>query len=571
MRSLLLLALGISCLVANQEDFTSYDPNFMQDYMSHASHDSSSTAPSLKGIVLLGSEKDLSQGRYSEVEGIISCNAEIPGNDNQVRRLLNPYLGKPLTNEVLIDIKRSLVEYYQDHNFPVVLVYAPEQDITDGVLQVIVEEGHVGTVKATGNKWFKSEKLTSYVRLKKGEKINSKSINSDLFWMNRNPFRRTDIIYSPGDVAGATNVELYTVDRFPLRVYAGIDNTGNDLTGNNRLFAGLNWGNVFGTDQRFSYQYTTSSDFKRLQAHTGHYDIPLPWRHYLLFYGGYSYVKTTFGTSAVKGLKMRTSGFSTQASMRYNIPLPPNSSFLHEFTFGFDFKRTNNNLEFVESIPIIAKLANTTQFMAGYNLGYEIKPLTTSFEIEGFWSPTDWVADQSAENYGSLRPYARAYYLYFRSTFSLSWRFWKDFSVFNALRGQFANRNLLPSEEYGVGGYNTVRGYKERAINGDNAFIWNFELRTPPVRLVDGLTRNRFKSFPDEFQFLVFFDLGWAGVHKTSEFEPRSQHAISFGPGIRYNITPYINFRADYGRQLHSISHHGGPHHRLHFSLVAGY
>ncbi|QVL55217.1 MAG: hypothetical protein KFB95_07850 [Simkaniaceae bacterium] len=86
--------------------------------------------------------------------------------------------------------------------------------------------------------------------------------------MNRNPFRRTDIIYSQEDVAGATNIELYTVDRFPLRVYAGIDNTGNDLTGNNRLFAGLNWGNVFGTDQCFSYQYTTSSDFKRLQAHT---------------------------------------------------------------------------------------------------------------------------------------------------------------------------------------------------------------------------------------------------------------------------------------------------------------
>lgn len=527
----------------------------------------------INGIYVIGSEQDLNHPDYTSIRGVQACGVDFPGSDTSVHRLFKPYIGASLTNETLDALKRAIIHYYQDNNRPIVLVYVPEQEIKTGVVQIVVQEGRVGNVNVTGNKWFSSKKLQSHMRLKKGEVINSKSINSDLFWMNRNPFHRTDIIYSPGDIAGATDVELYTVDRFPLRIYTGIDNTGNDLTGNNRLFAGINWGNVFGTDQQFSYQYTTSSDFSRLQAHTAHYDIPLPWRHYLIFYGGYSDVKMDFGSSAVDGFKMRSHGFSTQASFRYNIPLKPNDAFLHEFIFGFDWKRTNNNLEFVESNPIVAKLANITQFTAGYNLGYENPAVTTSLEVEGFWSPTDWIADQSAENYGLIRYMARAHYLYFRPTFSLIWRFWRDFSIYNALRGQYANRNLLPSEEYGVGGYNTVRGYKERAINGDNAFIWNFELRTPRVRVIDNILHRKGpgKTFPDEIQFLVFFDLGWAGLHKPAEFEPRSQHAIGFGPGVRYNIIPYLTFRADYGVQLYNIPDHSGPHHRLHFTLIAGY
>lgn len=236
-------------------------------------------------------------------------------------------------------------------------------------------------------------------------------------------------------------------------------------------------------------------------------------------------------------------------------------------------KRTNNNLEFVDSNPLIAKLANITQFTGGYNLGYKNRRIITSLELEGFWSPTDWVADQSQSNYTSIRPYANAAYFYFRSTYSLIIRLPKDVSIYNAFRGQYSNRNLLPSEEYGVGGYNTVRGYKEREINGDNAFLWNFELRSPQIRILDHLLRRKEsrKSIPDALQLLLFFDLGWVGLHKTENYEPRNQHALSFGPGVRYSVTPYLNFRADYGQQLRNIPNHSGPHHRLHFSLIAGY
>ena len=102
-----------------------------------------------------------------------------------------------------------------------------------------------------------------------------------------------------------------------------------------------------------------------------------------------------------------------------------------------------------------------------------------SFEIEGFCSPGKWIPDQTNDDYQTIRPFAKVRYGYFRSTYSLIWRFYKAWAIHNNLRGQISSTNLLPSEQYGLGGYNTVRGYPEREYNSDDAFIYNIEMRTP--------------------------------------------------------------------------------------------
>ena len=367
---------------------------------------------------------------------------------------------------------------------------------------------------------------------------------------------------------GTTDVELICSDRFPLRIYAGIDNTGNDVTGNNRLFTGFNWGNVFWSDQRFSYQFVSSSDFKRYWAHTAFYEVPLPWQHMLNIYGGYSHVDADFAVPDIEGSLFHTHGFSVQGSLRYDIPLKPHKNFLHEITWGFDFKRTNNNLD-LGGVPVISENnVNLTQLMLGYNMGFESTPLYISWEIEGFWSPGKWISDQTNTDYESLRPFAKNQYVYTRTALAFIWRFYKEWSIHNYFRGQLANINLLPSEEYGIGGYNTVRGYKERIVNGDTAFIWNIEFRTPPVSILNTLAG--WEKFHDKIQFLVFYDYGLSGVKQTAPFQDKTTYLMSFGPGVRYNVIPYLTFRADWGFQLHNL-HLGGPYQRLHFALIIGY
>ena len=525
-------------------------------------------APLFKGLVLVCNSHDINPAGYQNVHGIMCYHLCLPGGIVPLKKAVRCYYNQPLNKETIQAIKERIIRFYQNHNRPVMGVFVPKQDISSGVLQLVIQEGKLGKVYAKGNRWFKSECLENAIDLEPGETIASDILNQNLYWLNRNPFRHVDAIYTPGKEEGTTDIELLTTDRFPLRIYTGIDNTGNDVTGNNRLFTGLNWGNVFWSDQRLSYQFVTSSDFKRFRAHTLFYEIPLPWQHLASLYGGYSHVDADFCVPDIQGSRFRTHGFSLQGSLRYDIPLKPHKNFLHEVTWGFDFKRTNNNLD-LGGIPIISEdNANLTQFMLGYNLGYEADTLSLSWEIEGFYSPGKWISDQTNADYQSLRPFAKNQYVYARSAFTAIWRFYKGWALHNYFRGQSANINLLPSEEYGLGGYNTVRGYKERIVNGDNAFIWNIELRTPPISLLN--LRAGWNKFHDTFQFLLFYDYGLAGVKHTAPMQHKTQYLMGIGPGVRYNVIPYLTFRADWGFQLHDL-HLGGPYQRLHFALTLGY
>ena len=174
-------------------------------------------------------------------------------------------------------------------------------------------------------------------------------------------------------------------------------------------------------------------------------------------------------------------------------------------------------------------------------LGYTTSALSLSFEIEGFCSPGTWVSDQTNADYQSLRPFAKNQYVYARTAFTLIYKFYQEWALHNYFRGQVASCNLLPSEEYGLGGYNTVRGYKERIVNGDNAFIWNLELRTPPVSILNALAG--WKKFNDTFQFLLFYDYGLSGVRHAAPSQPKTSYLMSIGPGVRYNVAIRCNVR----------------------------
>ena len=135
------------------------------------------------------------------------------------------------------------------------------------------------------------------------------------------------------------------------------------------------------------------------------------------------------------------------------------------------------------------------------------------------------------------------------------------------LRGQYANQNLLSSEQMSVGGYSTVRGYAERQLNGDSAIIFNGELRSKEWHFFSIDKKNR-----DSFQILGFYDYGIAYAHKTTSGEKHSQFIQSIGPGLRYYFNPYVTARLDLGFQLKNlkgISH--DQHHKWHFGCVASY
>ena len=115
------------------------------------------SALTVKGLLLV--PKQAEKLDLSETQGVQIRDLEIPGSAKVLAKLLSSHaIGKPLTPELLREIKQVIIRYYRAQNHPVVTVLIPEQDISDGVIEVIIIEGRLGKIVCKGNRWF-SDKL----------------------------------------------------------------------------------------------------------------------------------------------------------------------------------------------------------------------------------------------------------------------------------------------------------------------------------------------------------------------------------------------------------------------------
>ena len=90
--------------------------------------------------------------------------------------------------------------------------------------------------------------------------------------------------------------------------------------------------------------------------------------------------------------------------------------------------------------------------------------------------------------------------------------------------GQYTNDPLVPGEQYGIGGANTVRGFSERQFSNDQGYSGNVEIYTPDLSMLFGVAA--FQS-----RLLMFYDRGY--VSSKVPGDTVSTQVASMGPGLR--------------------------------------
>jgi hemolysin activation/secretion protein len=451
--------------------------------------------------------------------------------DSIPSEVVEPFLGEEISQETLQNLQEN-VSLFLESEGKLCRVFFPKQDVSSGTVELAVSSPTVKSVKVSGNKWNNEKLYREQITVSPGDVLETDQLLNQVAWYNRNPFRYAELVVAPGE-KGA-DVELLVKDRFPFRPFAGADNTGTDLTSQVRLFAGMNWGKAFGRPDVLTYQYICAPNPKDFFAHSGSYLIFLPWKHELTFFGGYSEVHPKIPNFSQEGI-------SVQASLRYGIPIGQLAKTTKQsFTWGLDYKNINSNVFFIEAPaePIIAHQANISELYLSYVWQREFL-----FKAEAFYSPLRLLPHQSGGRYHMLRPHSRAEFAYARVTLGDLYGKPEKISFSWLLRGQVATGPLLPSEQFGLGGYDTVRGYQERDYIADNTVCTNLELRAPKLHI--------FRK--DELIFLAFSDFGAGYNYQSEQSNQTSQFLWSAGAGLRYNIAPYVTFRTDYGFQLHHL------------------
>jgi len=401
--------------------------------------------------------------------------------------------------------------------------------------------------------------LVDQVFLCPGQPIYESVLTEELRWLYRNPFRTVDLELTPGAQRGQTDIVFHVQDEAPWRFYTGYEDTGTRQTDLERVFAGVNWYNAFGRDDYFGYQYTANPQFDQFEAHSAFYSTALRNRDIVSVYGAYA------DYTAKIPLFGPDDGSSWQVLTRWYRELEPVGNYEHSVTGGFDVKQVDGALDF-GPLVVSGTTFDIAQFMVGYT-GQEVDELGSwGAGIDGYFSPGDMTDHNTNVQFESIRPSATADYMYARAFFQR--RFWlpKCSEFVYRCTGQLAEGALMPTEQLGFGGYNSVRGYDQYAVVGDSGFFMNFELWSPTIPV-----RQCGTCDCADLRGLVFYDYGQSYNHALQPGEDPSVDMHSVGLGMRYEYDPYFHLRFDYGQQLNDIVTPYDYNHRVHLGVVVAY
>lgn len=499
----------------------------------------------LLGVVLVPRPGDVRPDGWPGVEGIWHDFDEFP---RPVGLVLQSYLNKPVSLGSLDQMVKDVIVAYREGDRPVVDVLLPEQDITSGVVQLVVIESKLARIRVEGVDADTEEYIRSQMRVQKGEVIRSNDILRDLSWVNRSPYRKVDMVYAPGFEFGTTDVILKSYQSRANWFYTGYEDSGTDFLGEDRIIFGFNFGDVFGPNRSLSYQYTGDLDFEHIRANSLVYTHTLPWRHWVTVLA--SYVEIDSDPIPIGGGNFLDSdGDNVQLSARYGIPLDSKANRQREMDFGFDWKSNGSSLEFIDvqnsnNLQLFGSRVEIFQFSLGYQETIQWNRGVSQFDIRGVYSPGSFNHHNSDPVFQASRFGSSSEYFYAIAGIEHQQRLREDWSARFKLQGQAANGNLQPSEQLGAGGYDTVRGFDQRVARGDQGFWGTIELYTPELsmgRIFD------WENETDSLRFLGFFDAANLGNVDLLPFEPSSFQIGSVGMGLRWNYSDWFKLRVDYG------------------------
>lgn len=494
--------------------------------------DSEVLVPAVTAIQLLVGGADLPKGAGAGV----SFHGLTVSAEGLLQERLQSFLGRGLTERGLLLLSELIVSHYESNDRPVVEVWVPEQD--GRALVVRVEEGRVGQVQLREGRYFRARGLASAVRLQSGELLRESALAETTTWLSRNPFRTAEVFAAAGAGPGEADLVIGLVEERPWRVNLGYENTGIEATGQDRLLLGAVWGNAFAADHVVAYQATLGVDLSQFQAHGLSLEVPIHQRHeFLRLSASWAEVGSDLATTAGPA---EVRGTSWQANLSYGRPFRLATGWRGELSGGLELKRSDTFLTFGDSsfsatnspVDVVQLRVDASLQRNDLKAGGWRKSLRASLIA----SPGGVTGRNQDEDFAAYRADAEASYLALRLRGEWS-RQWEGWTVLLRGEGQLASGALLPSEQLGMGGARTVRGYQERDYLADAGWWVAAEARSPMVTSHGWEQELR-------WQGVFFLDHGIAWQQ-----EGEAQAMLGLGAGVRAEWDR-ASLRADLGMPL---------------------
>lgn len=481
-----------------------------------------------------------------------------------IDQLLTPYTGK---NRDFGDVQRALETLegaYRQRGFNLVQVVLPEQELNQGVVHLKVVETRIGEISVEGNKFFDQDNVRrSLPGLRVGETPDIANISASLKVANENPAKKTSLQLQSGDKDDEIAAVLKVADEKTWSVGLNLDNSGDQRTGDTHIGMLYQNANVGGRDHLLSLQYTTTvEEPSQVSAYGVGYHIPLyAYGDSLDLYASYSDVDS--GTISAGTFDLQVSGKGSVFGLRYNQNLKRVGDYESKLVYGMDYKAFKNNVELagipdqlgndVTVHPLSVGYVGTWTFPAS-EAGYY---LAASHNIPGgeSGSAADFNLARSgaSDEYNILR-----YGANYVRVLSGDWQLRLNFN------GQYTRDELIPGEQFGVGGANSVRGFHERDTANDYGYMTNVEVYTPNLC-------GDIQPTAIQCRALAFYDSAQVWRNHPLPGEQSQASIGSVGIGFRASMNKSFSTQIDYGQVVDASDTQAKGDKRLHVKVALSY
>lgn len=468
----------------------------------------------------LSIQRPLSNSSAASTETFPVRSIEITGNTllptDALHALVASGEGKNLSLNDLDALADRITQAYHAHGYPLDRAYVPAQTLRDGTVRIAVLEARYGNVTLQNQSAVSNHPLNATLgSLQSGQPVSEFALERSLLLLSDIPGAAVNSVLRPGDAPGSSDL---VVDVTSMPRYTGtvsLDDFGNRYTDRVRLSGTFDVNGLFHQGDLLDFTGLTSGsdmNYGRL---------------------GYRYLLNGQGTTlgaAVSGLNyslgnglsdLDAHGTAQVQSINLSQPFIRNTAFNLYGQLEFDHKQLRDDID-VASIETDRHINAWTATLAGDQrdtTGVTNFNVSTTYGHLGF-------DNEFADFIDEIGPRTQGSYTKYDFSVSRLQQLNPTNAFYLGFSGQWANENLDTSEQFYLGGPNTVRGYDVGVLAGAQGNLATIEFRhdlTIPV-------------LPGPWQLALFVDSGHIQEYKTTFAPgPNSGRVNSAGVGMHWS------------------------------------
>jgi hemolysin activation/secretion protein len=453
-------------------------------------------------------------------------------SQEEIANITKPFEGRTVTLKDLKGVVSSITQIYLSRGYITSRAVLANQTIADGVVKILVIEGSLEKIEVEGIRRLNPAYVRSRIKLGTGTPLRADKLEEQLRLLKTDPlFTNIQATLKAGTQLGKSILTVRVTLANALTGFVGVDNYSPPAVGSERLGGIISYRNLTGLgDELSAYYYRTTAG--GANSFDFNYRVPVNAMN--------GTVQFRYAPSDSKIIEASFSKFNITADSKlyeisYRQPVIRNPR--EEFALSLGFA-VQDGQTFLEGAPYTfgegPDRGNSKTRVLKFGQDYTKRDRSGAWALRSQFSFGLDVLDPTVNS----NPLPDGRFFSWLGQLQRVQRLGRDNLLIAQADVQLGPDSLLPSQQFVIGGGQSLRGYRQNARSGDNGFRVSVENR---------IAIQRDEAGQPNLQFAPFVDVG--GVWNKSDNPNKltgETFLASVGLGLIWEPIPRLGVRLDY-------------------------